>query len=64
VTSQGDNIDSPHTYANKRLVADLRKRLHREPLDAPIPELQAAARELLLEDTRRRTASSPASVNP
>ena len=59
VTSQGDDIDSPHTYANKRLVADLRKHLRREPLDVPIPELQAAARELLLEDTRRRMPSSP-----
>jgi hypothetical protein len=64
VTSQGDDIASPHTYANKRLVADLRKRLRREPLEVPIPKLQAAARELLLEDTRRRASSSPATAKP
>ncbi len=54
ITAQGDDPDSPHTYANKRLVADLRAKLGAEPAAVPRPRLQTAARELLREDTQRR----------
>lgn len=55
-TSQGDDTDAPHPYANTRVVADLRQRLGAEPDQVPRARLQAAARELLLADTRRRLA--------
>ena len=54
ITAQGDDPDSPHTYANKRLVADLRAKLGAEPDAVPRARLQAAALELLREDTQRR----------
>lgn len=53
--AQSDDMDSPHTYANKRVVADLSKRLGKSPELASIPELQQAAREQLIADTARRT---------
>lgn len=56
VTAQGDDPDSPHTYANKRVVAALARRLGRRPEAVPLRELQAAARaELLADSARRRT---------
>jgi hypothetical protein len=54
MTAQSDNIDSPHTYANKRLVAALTARLGRAPDTVLVPELQAAARAELLADSARR----------
>lgn len=54
ITAQGDDVDSPHTYANKRVVAALATRLGRSPDAVPIPELQAAARAELLADSARR----------
>jgi hypothetical protein len=60
VTAQSDDMSSPHTYANKRVVADLTKRLGKAPGDVSIDELQAAAREQLLDDTRQRKATAPA----
>ncbi|MFC3550566.1 hypothetical protein ACFOLC_06000 [Lysobacter cavernae] len=57
ITAQGDDMDSPHTYANKRVVADLTARLGKAPDAVSIDELQVVARELLLDDTRRRKTS-------
>ncbi|RPE79771.1 hypothetical protein [Vulcaniibacterium tengchongense] len=54
VSAQSDDPDSPHTYANKRVVADLAARLGAPPERVGIDALQRAARELLAEDTRRR----------
>ena len=54
MTAQSDNIDSPHTYANKRLVAALTARLGRAPDTVPLHELQAAARAELFADSARR----------
>lgn len=57
ISAQGDDVDSPHTYANKRVVADLTARLGESPDKVGIERLQQAARELLVEDTRRRKAA-------
>lgn len=54
LTSQGDDPDAPHPYANKRVVADLRATLRAEPDRVPRPQLQAAALDLLRADTQRR----------
>ncbi|MDR7135459.1 hypothetical protein J2X06_002668 [Lysobacter niastensis] len=54
ITAQSEDIDSPHTYANKRVVADLTARLGRAPDQVSIDELQQAARAQLLADTQRR----------
>lgn len=62
VTAQSDDMNSPHTYANKRVVADLTRRLGKAPGAASIDDLQAAAREQLLEDTRQRKAKTPSSA--
>ncbi|KAF1721555.1 hypothetical protein [Pseudoxanthomonas wuyuanensis] len=56
-TAQSDDIDSPHTYANKRVVADLTARLGVAPDQVSITRLQRAARDQLVEDTRRRNAA-------
>ena len=60
MTAQSDDVNSPHTYANKRVVADLTRSMGKAPDAVSIDELQAAAREQLLEDTRRRKAQAPA----
>ncbi|HEY0502857.1 MAG TPA: hypothetical protein VGD42_05100, partial [Lysobacter sp.] len=57
ISAQSDDIDSPHTYANKRVVADLAARLGESPDKVGIDRLQQAAREQLIEDTRRRKAA-------
>jgi hypothetical protein len=57
ISAQGDDLDSPHTYANKRVVADLTTRLGRSPERVDIDTLQEAAREQLGADTRRRTSA-------
>ncbi|MGO4221142.1 hypothetical protein AB4Y64_04720 [Lysobacter sp. TAF61] len=56
ITAQSDDMSSPHTYANKRVVADLTTRLGKSPDAVSIDELQVAARDQLLEDTRQRKA--------
>ena len=53
--AQSDDLDSPHTYANKRVIADLSQRLGKSPESASIAELQRAAREQLMADTAKRT---------
>ncbi|MDH5824980.1 hypothetical protein QFW77_18595 [Luteimonas sp. RD2P54] len=54
ITAQGDDPDTPHPYANSRVVEDLRARLGEAPDQVPLARLQAAARQLLAEDTARR----------
>lgn len=56
IEAQSDDIDSPHTYANKRVIADLGRRLGKSPELATIAELQQAARAQLIADTARRTS--------
>ncbi len=63
ITAQSDDMSSPHTYANKRVVADLTTRLGKSPDAVSIDELQVAARDQLLEDTRERKAKSAGSAN-
>ncbi|WP_149195817.1 hypothetical protein [Luteimonas suaedae] len=58
MTAQSDDTDSPHTYANKRVVADLRTKLDADPDAVPLTRLQSAAHELLLEDSARREAAA------
>src|SRR5690606_16940761 len=53
ITSQGDDMDAPHPYANTRVISDLRERLGAEPDAVPRARLQAAALELLEDDTKR-----------
>jgi hypothetical protein len=53
--AQSDDMDSPHTYANKRVIADLSQRLGKSPETASIAELQRAAREQLMADTAKRS---------
>lgn len=58
LTAQSDDMNSPHTYANKRVVADLTARLGQAPDKVSIDRLQQAARDQLLEDTRRRKSAT------
>ena len=62
ITAQSDDKNSPHTYANKRVVNDLTAKLGAAPDKVGIERLQQAAVELLVEDTARRKAASPATV--
>lgn len=63
--SQSDNKDSPHTYANRRVLNALRERLQKDGItaaqpdlgDAPADAVRVAAREVLLEDSRKRAGS-------
>ena len=57
ISAQSDDTNSPHTYANKRVVADLTARLGAAPDKVSIDRLQQAAGEQLIEDTRRRKAA-------
>ena len=62
---QGDDPESPHAYANKRVLSALGKRLGLSPgiaLDTvEVSRLQAAAVEELRQDSARREASAPVS---
>lgn len=63
-TSQSDDKDSPHTYANKRVLIALRERLRVQDIESFAPDLEdasaddirAAARAELIEDSRRLAA--------
>jgi len=63
--AQSDDEDSPHTYANRRVLAALRARLGAAGLAAAKPDLadvpadavRAAAREQLLADSAQRAAA-------
>ena len=61
---QGDDPAVPHSYADRRVLAELRARLGvGEGADlarVPGPELREAAGAILREDTRRREERSPA----
>lgn len=59
LTSQGDDPDAPHPYANARVVADLRAKLGAAPDEVPRQRLQQAALQLLREDTQRRLTRVP-----
>lgn len=60
--SQSDDKESPHTYANKRVLAALRAQLEARGItavkadlsDAPADAVRAAAHEVLLADSKRR----------
>jgi hypothetical protein len=62
ITAQGDDPDSPHTYANKHVIADLTKRLGTSPDKVSIERLQQAAHDQLVEDTARRKAAAAAAL--
>ncbi|MGH8178333.1 MAG: hypothetical protein ACREV5_18910 [Steroidobacter sp.] len=63
--SQSDDKQSPHTFANKRVLNDLRTRLQAQGItpsqadlsDVPADALHKAAREQLLEDSEERQAA-------
>ncbi|MCD9033456.1 hypothetical protein LDO32_17215 [Luteimonas sp. Y-2-2-4F] len=57
-SAQSDDPDSPHTYANRRVMRDLQARLGTEPGAAPRAQRQAAALALLREDSARRAADA------
>ncbi|SFK66911.1 hypothetical protein [Lysobacter sp. cf310] len=62
--AQDDEPDHPHPYANKRVIADVSARLGLPAgtdLRQADPEaVRRAAREVLIEDSRKREAESPA----
>ncbi|AXK73447.1 hypothetical protein DWG18_14950 [Lysobacter sp. TY2-98] len=64
LTSQGDDTNAPHNYANRRVIEDLRTRLGASPETVPVAALQAAARAQLQADTQRRLAATPAATSP
>lgn len=63
--SQSDDKDSPHTYANKRVLIALRGQLERQGVRSSAPDLsdvqaaavRTAAREALIEDSKRLAES-------
>jgi hypothetical protein len=55
--TQGDDAGVPHGYANGRVIAALREALGADPRAAAVAQVQRAARQILLEDTRRRTGA-------
>lgn len=58
-SSQSDDKNSPHTYANKRVLSVLRDRLQQPDLRDVSPHaLRAAAHELLVEDSLQRSAEA------
>ena len=69
VDDQGSDPGSPHSYANRAVLSELVKRLQltdaKDLLTTDLTRLHSAARDALLEDSRRRkavqTATSPAS---
>jgi hypothetical protein len=66
IEDQGDDPRSPHSYADRRLLDDLRERLDLKSvneLTAVDPaRLQSAARRALLEDSRQRAAAGQLKV--
>jgi len=65
-SSQSDDKNSPHTYANRRVLSVLRDRLQEQNVtstqpdlgDVPPPTLRAAAREQLIEDSSQRSSEA------
>lgn len=60
-TDQGDDPASPHSYANRKVLADMAGKLQlasaKDLESAEIARVQAAAVELLREDSQRRVAA-------
>lgn len=60
--NQGDDLEVPHAFANKRVLADLRAQLGLAPgadlAKISVPALQRAAEAVLREDTRRLGAET------
>ena len=60
-TDQGDDPASPHSYANRKVLADMAGKLQlasaKDLESAEIARVQAAAVELLQEDSQRRVAA-------
>jgi hypothetical protein len=58
---QGDDPASPHSYANRRVLVEMMMRLQVKRTDALLTSdlrtLQSAAREALIDDSRRRQAA-------
>lgn len=59
--AQSDDQDSPHTYANKRVLQAVKSRLSAavELADATLPAIRSAALAALLDDTQRLRAAVP-----
>jgi hypothetical protein len=54
--TQGDDMRIPHSYANGRVIAALRRALGPDLSAVEVHRLQEIARSILLEDTRQRAA--------
>lgn len=61
ISDQGDDPESPHSYANRQLLTALVQKLRlggaEELASADVSQVQDAAVELLREDSARRVAS-------
>lgn len=66
VTDQGDDPASPHSYANRRVLGDMVRKLGltspKELATADLGRLRSAATELLRQDTVQRTGQSKSSA--
>jgi hypothetical protein len=58
--SQGDDaVRAPHAFANRKVIADLRARLHADLREVDPALLRRSAAEILIEDTRSRLGAGP-----
>ncbi|HSI56950.1 MAG TPA: hypothetical protein VLA16_05300 [Ideonella sp.] len=62
--AQSDDLDSPHTYANRRVLRALAERLPQGVAQAGVAALQAAAKAALLDDSARRIAAQARAAAP
>ena len=66
IADQGSDPASPHSYANRAVLSEMVKRLSLESandlLTFDLARLHAAAREVLLEDSRQRQAAETAGI--
>ena len=66
VDDQGTDPASPHSYANRAVLADMVKRLGlsgtNDLLTVDLARLHAAAREVLLQDSRQRTEAQATAI--
>jgi hypothetical protein len=67
IADQGTDPASPHSYANRAILSEMVKRLGlgsaNDLLTVDLTRLHAAAREVLLDDSRQRQAAQ-AAANP
>jgi hypothetical protein len=63
-STQGDDVDTPHSYANRKVMTALRKALSADPRAVAVARVQRAARAILREDTWRRSLNrvSPSAI--